>query len=94
MSNYVYLTQTPSTWTWVRAYGDRGTAGTCKYNETVGSQAKVQKGVKSSVRSNVYENATNKNNVKCQIKLKAGSGSNAVIGYWSPDSTRQYTVVN
>ena len=88
-SVYTKITTAPASYVLARAYGDRGT-GSCVYNETLGTNARVSKNVQSSIRSNVYENGGR----FCLLKLKGDGSSSAVSGIWSPDSTRQYTVVN
>lgn len=88
-SVYTHITTAPSSYVFARAYGDRG-KGSCVYNETVGTNARVSKNVKSSIRSNVFEHKGR----HCLLKLKGDGSSGPVSGVWSPDSTKKYTVVN
>ena len=91
---YVYLTTTPSSYVFVQTWGDRGIGSF--QNETVGTTAKVKRGVQSSITNNCTEhrvNAASYVHVKLQLKSETANIGSA-IGKWSPDSTRNYTVVN
>ena len=94
---YVKLTSSPTTYIQVRTYGNRKTASTY-YNETNGITATVQRSVPSSITNFIYENRneySGSSTLKAQLRLRSNtSTSGTVTGVWSPDSTRNYTVVN
>ena len=91
---YVNISSSPYKYVHVRVYGNRN--GIFYHNETVGTTATVQKGVASSITNNCYEHwATGKSTVLAKVGFRSGSSlTGKVVGVWSPDSTRNYTVVN
>lgn len=91
---YVYVTSAPMSFQLVQTWGDRG-SGTYK-NETSKTTATIRKGVQSSITNFCYEHKTGGiSYVMTKLKIKSGSVQTGLIGgVWSPDSTRNYTVVN
>lgn len=91
---FLNITSSPTKYVQVRVFGNRN--GLLYFNETKGTTATVTRTVKSSITNYVYENRkSGYNTVDCMIKLRSGSQTAGdVTGYWSPDSTRNYTVVN
>lgn len=89
---YVYITSAPYTYIQIKTWGRRNTSSTY-YNETVGGVATVQNGVQSSITNNIYENAGYSSTYSYITLRSAGSGG-TVSGKWSPDSSRNYTIVN
>lgn len=94
---YVKLTSSPTTYIQVRTYGNRKTSSTY-YNETNGITATVQRSIPSSITNFIYENRNKKSGnstLRAQLRLRSNtSASGIVTGVWSPDSTKNYTVVN
>lgn len=92
---YVKISTSPTRYTQVRTYGNRNTSQF--YNETKGTTATVEQGVPSSITNYIYEN---RNKAYTYVLAKVGFRSSSsvipgtVIGVWSPDSTRNYTIVN
>lgn len=84
----------PYTFVQVQVYGDRNTSKW--HNETIGGTATVKKGVKSSISSYVYERrGKNHTYLLCKVGIRSGnSKSGDFSADWSPDSTKNYTVVN
>lgn len=92
---YVNISTSPTLYTRVRVYGSRNTS--VFYNETRGTTAVVQKGVPSSITNYCYENRKpNFTYVLTKVGFRSSSSSisGPVEGVWSPDSSREYTVVN
>lgn len=91
---YVKVDSSPDLYTQVRTYGDRNTGKF--YNETKSGTAVLRRGVPSSITNYCYEHRkANCSYVLVQIGLRSNSASKGgVQGVWSPDSTRNYTVVN
>lgn len=91
---YVNISSSPSKYIQVRAYGSRNTSSF--YNETVGTTATVQRGIASSITNNIYEHKkSNYTYVLARVGFRSGSSSKGyVVGVWSPDSTKNYTIVN
>lgn len=91
---YVNITASPTKYTRVQTYGNRNT--TSFYNETKGTYATVQKGVPSSITNYCYEHKkSNYTYVLAKVGFKSNSSATGYVkGYWSPDSTRNYTIVN
>lgn len=89
---YVYMTQAPYVYVQVKTWGKRQTARTY-YNETIGGVATVQRGVQCSITNNIFENAGYKPTLSYITIRSAGSGGTA-SGRWSPDSSRNYVIVN
>lgn len=91
---YLVVTASPSLYTQVQVYGNRNTA--TYYNETKGTIATVTRSIESSITNYVFENrAEGKNSVACKLKMRSNTTTaGKVSGYWSPDSTKNYTVVN
>lgn len=91
---YVNITKSPTKYTRVQTYGNRNT--TSFYNETKGIYATVQKGVPSSITNYCYEHKkSNYTYVLAKVGFKSNSSTTGdVKGYWSPDSTKNYTIVN
>lgn len=91
---YVKVTSSPYKYVHVQTHGNRNTS--TYYNETVGVTATVQRGVASSITNYCYEHKkSNYTYVLVRLKLRSGSSSTGwVEGVWSPDSTKNYTVVN
>ena len=94
---YVKLTSSPTTYIQVRTYGNRKTASSY-YNETHGITATFRRSVPSSITNFIYENRnkySGKKTLMAQLRLRSNtSAAGTVTGVWSPDSTRNYTVVN
>ncbi|MBD5134520.1 MAG: hypothetical protein HDT39_00945 [Lachnospiraceae bacterium] len=93
---YVYFTKLPTKYITVQTLGSRNTS--LWYNETKGTgsnpSAKVQLKVQSSITNFIYENRGASNTyVLAKLRFKS-SASGTIKGVWSPDSTRNYTVVN
>lgn len=92
---YVKINTSPTRYTQVRTFGSRNTSQF--YNETAGTTAVVEQGVPSSITNYIYEH---RNTRYAVVPAKVGFRSNSsvvpgtVIGVWSPDSTRNYTIVN
>lgn len=91
---YVNISSSPTLYTQVRTYGNRNT--TTFYNETKGTTATVKRGVPSSITNYCYENKkSNYTYVLAQVRFRSNSSTTgAVTGVWSPDSTKNYTIVN
>lgn len=91
---YLNITSSPTKYVQVRVYGNRN--GLLYFNETKGTTATVERTVKSSITNYVYEHRKAGNNkVGCMLKLRSNTKTaGEVNGYWSPDSTKNYTVVN
>lgn len=91
---YVNISSSPTLYTQVRTYGNRNTA--TYHNETKGITATVQRGVPSSITNYCYENRqSNYTYVLAKVRFRSNSSATgAVKGVWSPDSTKNYTVVN
>lgn len=91
---YVYITKSPDLYTQVRTWGNRNTSR--NYLETVGSPyAVVRRGIKSSITNTIYENRKpGHTSVGCHIDMRTDVSTGRLYGCWSPDSTRNYTVVN
>lgn len=91
---YVNISASPTLYTQVRTYGNRNT--NTFYNETNGTTATVKRGVPSSITNYCYEHRKpNYTYVLATVKFRSNSAATgAVEGVWSPDSTRNYTVVN
>ena len=91
---YVNISESPYTYVHVRVYGNRN--GVIYHNETVGTTATVKKGVASSITNNCYEHkADGESTVLAKVGFRSASSlTGKVKGVWSPDSTKNYTVVN
>lgn len=91
---YVNITASPTQYTRVQTYGNRNT--TSFYNETKGTYATVKKGVPSSITNYCYEHKkSNYTYVLAKVGFKSSSSvTGSVEGVWSPDSTKNYTIVN
>lgn len=91
---YVNITASPTQYTRVQTYGNRNT--TNFYNETKGTYATVKKGVPSSITNYCYEHKkSNYTYVLAKVGFKSSSSvTGSVEGVWSPDSTKNYTIVN
>ena len=91
---YVYITESPTKYTQIRVYGNRNTD--IFYNETKGGLAKVLRNQKSSITNSIYENRkSGYSSVTAKLGLRSNSSKTGYVeGVWSPDSTRNYTVVN
>lgn len=91
---YLLVTSSPNMYTQVQVHGSRST-GTY-YNETKGTTATVTRTVESSITNYVFEHrAAGAKTVACKLKLRSNSNTaGEVSGVWSPDSTKNYTVVN
>lgn len=91
---YVYAWATPVQYVFVQTWGDRST-GTY-HNETKGTTATVRKGVRSSITNYCFERRTSGAQfVSVKPKFKSTSAVTGTLkADWSPDSTRNYTVVN
>lgn len=91
---YVNISSSPTLYTQVRTYGNRNT--TTYYNETKGTTATVKRGVPSSITNYCYENRQpNYTYVLAKVRFRSNSSTTgAVKGVWSPDSTKNYTIVN
>lgn len=91
---YLNITSSPSLYMQVRTYGNRN--GILYFNETKGTTATVRRSVESSITNYVYEHRKAGNNtVGCMLKLRSNTKTaGEVNGYWSPDSTKNYKVVN
>lgn len=92
--SYKENSTTPNKYTQVQVHGSRST-GTY-YNETKGTTATVTRSVESSITNYVFEHrAAGAKTVACKLKLRSNSNTaGKVSGVWSPDSTKNYTVVN
>lgn len=91
---YVNIYSAPTQYTQVRTYGNRNSS--VFYNETGGTTAVVKRGVQSSITNYCYENRkSNYTYVLTQVRFRSNaSTTGTVTGVWSPDSTKNYTVVN
>lgn len=91
---YVYITESPTKYTQIRVYGNRN--ADIFYNETKGGLAKVLRNQKSSITNSIYENRkSGYSSVTAKLGLRSNSSKTGYVeGVWSPDSTRNYTVVN
>lgn len=92
---YVHITESPTKYTQTRVYGDRNTESIF-YNETKGGLAKVLRNQKSSITNYIYEfRIPDTPTVLAKIGFRSNSSKTGYVsGVWSPDSTRNYTVVN
>lgn len=92
---YVHIEASPTKYTQTRVYGDRNT-GSVFYNETKNGLAKILRNEESSVTNYIYENKkSNYTYVLATIGFRSNSSKTGYVeGVWSPDSTRNYTVVN
>lgn len=91
---YVYLTTTPYRYVQVITESDGSSSGVKYTNETVG-KAVVEKGVKCSVTNNCFEHRpTGAQTVLVRLGLKSEDSAGYVYGVWSPDSSKNYTIVN
>lgn len=91
---YVNISESPYKYVHVRVYGNRN--GLFYHNETVGTTATVQRGVASSITNNCYEHKEEgASTVLTKVGFRSGSSvTGTVKGVWSPDSTKNYTIVN
>lgn len=92
---YVKIDTSPTLITQVRTFGNRNTSSFW-YNETRGATAYVERGVPSSITNYCYENrAIGHTYVSTMLGLRSSSSITGYVeGVWSPDSTKNYTVVN
>lgn len=90
---YVHITKAPTKYINIRVLGSRNTASSW-YDEAKGITVKVTKGIESSITNYAYENR-GANNTYVSVKLKVSTDKSGTIeGKWSPDSTKNYTIVN
>lgn len=91
---YVYFTDGAQSLAYIKAEGNRNTS--TFYNETAGrGYALINKGVKSSITNYCFENRKSGNtSVKARIAMRSTRSSGfQASGVWSPDSTRNYTIL-
>lgn len=62
----------------------------CTYTPSGATEVTAQPGVKSSIRSTVYE----KKGTSVRLNGRSTSATSKTCGVWSADSTREYTVLN
>ena len=91
---YVNISSSPTLYTQVKTYGNRNTE--TWYNETKNTTAAVKRGVPSSITNYCYEHrAPNHTYVLAKVRFRSSSSITGYVqGVWSPDSTRNYTIVN
>ncbi|MFO7296009.1 MAG: hypothetical protein C0P72_008300 [Clostridia bacterium] len=94
-SVYVHLQEAPIYFVYARAEGYRTASGSTTgtyywYNDTIGGDVVLPKGQQSSIRTLIYERGGR----IARLGIKQFTEDGVAYGVWSPDSTRQYVVVN
>lgn len=81
---------------YVKVAGERLSSDGTWVNETVGSKyAILKRRIKSSLKTNIYEHRGSVSKPYARLRFKMYDGEEGhVWGYWSPDSTQKYTVLN
>ena len=75
--------------------GERKNSSGKWVNETVGGDYKrVKRHIKSSLRTNIYEHSSKGSDPQARLRFKKDRTDGHIFGYWSPDSTKKYTLLN
>lgn len=75
--------------------GERKNSNGKWVKETVGGDYKrVKRHIKSSLRTNICEHRGSVSKPLARLRFKKDKANGYIYGYWSPDSTKKYTLLN